>query len=70
MASAGAAWKIWDWCEAWVGHESLTARLIVVFVPLASAAAIYGASALALRIPAARDIAGSVSKRLKGKETP
>jgi putative peptidoglycan lipid II flippase len=71
LLAAGAAWKIWEWCDAWLGHDSLTARLIVVFLPLASAAAIYGVSALALRIPAARDIAGMVSKtkRLSGKET-
>lgn len=69
LLAAGAAWKIWEWCDAWLGHDGLTARLIVVFLPLASAAAIYGVSALALRIPAARDIAGMVSKRLSGKET-
>ena len=69
LLAAGAAWKIWEWCDAWLGHDGLTERLIVVFLPLASAATIYGVSALALRIPAARDIAGMVSKRLSGKET-
>lgn len=68
LLSAGAAWKIWSLCEGWIGHERLSGRLIAVFVPLTAAAVIYGASALALRIPAARDIAGMLTRKLERKD--
>jgi len=54
---AGAfAWCAWMHWEQWLGHAKLALKIGAVFVPAALAGGIYWATALACKIPAAKEM--------------
>jgi peptidoglycan biosynthesis protein MviN/MurJ (putative lipid II flippase) len=73
IAAAAAGLTAWGVCHLWttrLGHASLSLRLGEVFVPMILATAVYfGASALA-GVPAARELAGVVWKRIRPAARP
>ncbi|MGC9943139.1 MAG: murein biosynthesis integral membrane protein MurJ [Verrucomicrobiota bacterium] len=59
------AWEGWRLWEAKLGHQNLGLKLGAVFVPALIAGAFYWLAALALKIPAAKEMADFALARLK-----
>jgi putative peptidoglycan lipid II flippase len=64
-AAAAMSWWGWKWWELRIGHASLALKIGAVFVPGIAASLAYAAVALAGRVPAARELAGLVFRRLR-----
>jgi putative peptidoglycan lipid II flippase len=60
-----ATWGISRWWEGSIGNAGLWRRMGAVFLPMTAATIIYGAVALAWRIPAAMEIGGLILERLR-----
>ena len=54
------AWLGWRLWESSLGHETLALKIGAVFVPAGAAGLVYGILALALKIPAAHEMANLV----------
>jgi putative peptidoglycan lipid II flippase len=70
LAAAGSlaglvAWQGWRLWESSLGHESLALKIGAVFVPAVGAGLVYGILALALKIPAAKELLDFVLARFK-----
>jgi putative peptidoglycan lipid II flippase len=65
VAAGIVAWMGRVWWETSLGHGSLPLKLGAVFGPALAATAVYFGMALALKIPAAREMLGLVSARLR-----
>jgi len=70
MAGALAGVIAWHGSRFWersLGHQTVALRTGAVFAPAVAAGVVYLACALALRIPAAREMAGMALKRRRLK---
>jgi putative peptidoglycan lipid II flippase len=66
---AGAiAWCGWNYWERTLGHKTLALQIGAVFVPAIAAGLIYGGSALAFKVPAAKEMLEFASGRFKKRQ--
>jgi peptidoglycan biosynthesis protein MviN/MurJ (putative lipid II flippase) len=59
------AWEGWRWWEYSLGHANLALKIGAVFVPAGTAGLVYWLLALALRIPAAKEMMEFALARFK-----
>ena len=61
------AWLLSRLWERHLGHTSLTLKLGAVFVPMAVAAALYVLAAVVLKVPEAKDMLGTITRKLRNR---
>jgi len=69
LLASVAAWCGWLHWEQWLGHETLALRIGAVFVPAGIAGGVYWLLALALKIPAAKEMTEFALKRFQKHST-
>jgi hypothetical protein len=75
LAAAGLlagliAWQGWRFWENSVGHETLALKIGAVFVPAGVAGGIYLLTALAFKIPAAKEMTEFALQKFRNKARP
>jgi putative peptidoglycan lipid II flippase len=60
-----AAYGVFHWWDRHYGHASVATRLGGVFIPMTMAGVIYWALAMSAKVPAARDVANLLRRKLK-----